>query len=168
MKNMGLIAVGIVRNDLKEPSLRHRDGDLEHDPGNRGTDPCDMISEIIVHQRFSDALDGIEDFSHIIVMFWTDCRVMDDLLVHPAGRRDLPLRGIFSTRSPARPNPVALTTVKLMERKGNVLVVMGLDAIDGTEVIDIKPHFPWYDAPDDPIVAPWVVEPFRRWRERTI
>ena len=55
------------------------------------------------------------------------------------GREDLPLLGVFSTHSPARPNPIMATVVRLVERKGNVLKVEGLDAIDGTPVIDIKP-----------------------------
>ena len=62
--------------------------------------------------------------------------------VHPQGRDDLPLTGIFATRAPHRPNSIGMTIVKLLERDGNSLRVLGLDAIDGSPVIDIKPYLP--------------------------
>jgi len=64
------------------------------------------------------------------------------LKVHPRGRLDLPLVGLFATRSPYRPNPLGLKLVELIKRKDNVIKVRGLDAIDGTPVIDIKPYDP--------------------------
>jgi len=62
------------------------------------------------------------------------------LKVHPRGRTDLPLLGVFATRTAFRPNPIGLTLVELLEVKNNVLVVRGLDAFDGTPVLDIKPY----------------------------
>lgn len=69
--------------------------------------------------------------------------------VHPAGKEEFSPVGVFATRSPVRPNPICSTTVKLIERDGNVLKVRSLDALDGSPVIDIKFHHPSYDTPSD-------------------
>ena len=71
-------------------------------------------------------------------------------------REDLPLVGLFATRSPRRPNPIGVTTVRLLERRGNVLRVLGLDALDGTPVLDIKPYLPYGDCIQDTHVPEWV------------
>lgn len=76
--------------------------------------------------------------------------------VHPRARRELPLVGLFATRSPHRPNPIGESTVRLIERRDNILRVEGLDAIDGTPVLDIKPHFPRADNPTDVRVPEWI------------
>ncbi|OGP34070.1 MAG: tRNA (N6-threonylcarbamoyladenosine(37)-N6)-methyltransferase TrmO [Deltaproteobacteria bacterium GWC2_65_14] len=81
----------------------------------------------------------------IIVLCWMHEADRGRLKVHPRGQEGRPERGIFSTRSPHRPNPVSLHTVELLEIRGNVLRVRGMDAIDGTPVIDIKPHSPGLD-----------------------
>lgn len=101
-----------------------------------------LISKIIVKRGLTKALEGIEDFSHIFVVFYMH-QVSEKekaLRVHPRGRTDLPLMGIFATRSAFRPNPVGLTVVELLKREENVLVVRGLDAFDGTPVLDLKPY----------------------------
>jgi tRNA-Thr(GGU) m(6)t(6)A37 methyltransferase TsaA len=149
-----LIEIGRVRNEFKEPSLRHRNGDLEM--GERGIEPRKMVSELIIDPVFEEAMEGVEGFSHLTVVFWTGLRKTTELQVHPAGQMDIPLKGIFSTRSPARPNPLAITTVELLERKGNRLVVRGLDAIDGSMIVDIKPHLPGYDAPQRAELPDWM------------
>jgi len=104
------------------------------------------LSQIIVHDEFAEALDGVSEFSHVFVLFWLH-EISDEqrktLKVHPRGRRDLPLLGIFATRSMFRPNPVGLTLVELVKVEGNVLTVRGLDAFDGTRVLDIKPFDSW-------------------------
>ena len=126
------------------------------------------VSEIVVDEEYEDCLDGIEDFSHVVVCFLTD--IPEDARqlkkVHPGGSEELPLKGIFACRSPVRPNPLGLSTVKLLERKGNVLVLQGFDAIDGTAVIDIKPHIPAYDAPPDAKMAQWVHDFEHLWVKR--
>ena len=76
---------------------------------------------------------------------WMDRADRGRLKVHPRGREELPERGVFSTRSPHRPNPVSLHTVTLLSIEGNVLRVRGMDAIDGTPVVDIKKHSPELD-----------------------
>ena len=72
------------------------------------------------------------------------------------GREDIPLTGIFSTCSPARPNPVLMTVVELRQRRGNVLTVAGLDAINGSPVIDIKPYVAEFYPREGVVVAEWM------------
>jgi tRNA-Thr(GGU) m(6)t(6)A37 methyltransferase TsaA len=144
LPEMTLKAIGIVRNEIKQP-IRH---------GWR-----EIVSEIVVNSNLTEALDGLDDFSHIIVFYWMHRLPAGkrlSLKVHPMGKSELPLVGRFATRSPSRPNPVGQATVRLLERRGNVLKVKGLDAIDGTPVIDIKPYLPGYDSATDAKVPPWM------------
>ncbi len=102
----------------------------------------EIESRIVIDHEWVEGLEGIQEFSHIIVVFWLD-RPRDKeapLKVHPEAREDMPLVGVFATRSPARVNPIGLTTVELLGRKENVLYVRGLDAFNGTPVLDIKPY----------------------------
>jgi tRNA-Thr(GGU) m(6)t(6)A37 methyltransferase TsaA len=152
--------VAIVKSDRKEPSLVCHDKDLNQDQQtSTGRRWRRDVSEIVVEERYKECLDGIEDFSHIMVIYWSHKAgegARNIKKVHPAGKKDYPLKGVFCTRSPIRPNPVCVTTVELIERKGEVLVVRGLDAIDGSPVIDIKPHLPTYDAPSHVKLSDWM------------
>ncbi|MBU2608936.1 MAG: tRNA (N6-threonylcarbamoyladenosine(37)-N6)-methyltransferase TrmO [Chloroflexi bacterium] len=142
--DMTLKAIGFVRNEIKRPM---REGWEK------------VVSEIVVENNLTDALDDLEEFSHITVIFWmhlVDTSVQLPHKVHPMGRGELPLVGLFATRSPHRPNPLGETTVRLLKRRANVLTVEGLDAVDGTPVIDIKPYLQRYDSTTNPRVAPWV------------
>ena len=110
---MNLRAIGIVRNEFKQPVRQ----DWEK-----------VISDIVVDSSLTEALDGLEDFSHIIVLYWMHRRATSGqppTKVHPRGRQELPLVGLFATRSPDRPNPVGLATVRLLQRQGNILKVEG-------------------------------------------
>ena len=115
------------------------------------------ISKIIIHAEFAEALDGIKEFSHLFVLFWLNqvSRENKRLKVHPRGRKDLPLLGVFATRTMLRPNPIGLTLVELVKIEGNVLTVRGLDALDGTPVLDIKPFDPWDTAKDAKVPRWW-------------
>jgi len=99
-----------------------------------------LIAKIVVEEDLAPALDGIEEWSHIYVIFWLD-RVVhameSELYHHNRGA------GIFAARSPIHPNPIGLTLVELFKRDGNVLWVRGIDALDGTPVVDIKPYPEW-------------------------
>jgi tRNA-Thr(GGU) m(6)t(6)A37 methyltransferase TsaA len=124
MKEINIKPLGVVKNSVKEP----RFGSF-----------ADIVSEIIVDEKFTDALNGIEDYSHVIIVYWMD-KVKDYVITHrPQGNPDVPVVGIFACRCPQRPNPIAITTVRLMGRKGNKIKVKGLDILDGTPIIDIKP-----------------------------
>ncbi|RKY61370.1 MAG: tRNA (N6-threonylcarbamoyladenosine(37)-N6)-methyltransferase TrmO [Candidatus Latescibacterota bacterium] len=99
-------------------------------------------AEVVIYEEFSEALDGIDGCGHIWVLFWMHRLGEGDrrtLKVHPMGDRNRPKQGVFSLRSPVRPNPIGLTRVRLLRRDGNVLVVQGLDALEGSPVLDIKP-----------------------------
>ncbi len=143
LPTMSLKAIGTVRNDIKQP-IRH---------GWR-----EIVSEIVIDSSLTEALDGLDEFSHLIVLYWLHQLPAKklSLKVHPMGKPELPLVGRFATRSPSRPNPVGQSTVKFLERRGNILKVKGLDAIDGTPVIDIKPYIPGYDSASDAKAPPWM------------
>ncbi|MDH5695228.1 MAG: tRNA (N6-threonylcarbamoyladenosine(37)-N6)-methyltransferase TrmO [Dehalococcoidia bacterium] len=143
LPDMTLKAIGIVRNKIKQP-LRH---------GWR-----EIVSDIVIDASLTEALDSLDEFSHIIVLYWLHQLPAKklSLKVHPMGKPELPLVGRFATRSPSRPNQLGQATVRLLERQGNVLKVKGLDAIDGTPVVDIKPYLPGYDSAIDAKVPPWM------------
>ncbi len=119
----------------------------------------DVTSRIVIDEAWSEHLEGLEDFSHILVLFWMHRSPLSSRppsRIHPRGRADLPLVGLFSTRAPHRPNSIGASVVRLIERHDNVLTVAGLDAFDGTPVIDIKPFMPATDNPSDIRTPDWV------------
>jgi len=106
-------------------------------------------AEIYVYERFAEALDGVDRCAYLWILFWMHMLGEEDratLRVHPRGDTSRPKQGVFSLRSPVRPNPIGLTRVKLLERRGNILLVQGLDAIEGSPVLDIKPWVEDIDA----------------------
>ena len=143
---INLTPIGFVKNAVIEPKKE---------------DWQTITSEIIVNQDLNEALSGIGEFSHIIVIYWmhkTPASERSIMKVHPKRNPNLPLVGVFATRSPARPNPIGIATVKLLECRGNILKVIGLDAIDGTPVLDIKPHIPGADSPTAAKTPGWVTK----------
>ncbi len=105
-----------------------------------------LISMIVVKSELEEALDGLEEFSHLFVISWLNKmqgRATWYLKTHPWGRQELPLIGVFATRTPRRPNPIGLTPVKLVKREGNILWVKGLDAFHDTPILDGKPFDHW-------------------------
>ncbi len=117
-----------------------------------------VISEIAIEPALAEGLEGLENYSHVIVIFWahkaTDKSKMA-LRVRYRGDPSLPEVGIFASRSLFRPNPLGIKVARLLERNGNVLRLEGLDALDGTPVLDIKPFIPRNDAPADAAVPDW-------------
>jgi tRNA (adenine37-N6)-methyltransferase len=116
------------------------------------------ISKIILNTGLVEALDGIEGFSHVFVLFWLN-EVNGQhraLKFHPRGRVDMPLLGVFALRTNQRPNPIGLTLVELLKVEDNVLTVRGLDAYDGTPVLDIKPFDSWDNAEDHRVPDWWI------------
>ena len=101
------------------------------------------ISQIEVFKEFEEGLRDIEGFSHIIVIYWFHKSQGYHLLVKTPW--DDSLHGLFTTRSPHRPCPLGLTVAELVVREKNILKVKGLDAIDGTPLLDIKPCIPSTD-----------------------
>jgi tRNA-Thr(GGU) m(6)t(6)A37 methyltransferase TsaA len=104
-------------------------------------------ARIVLDPSLTDGLLGLQPGSDIVVLYYFHCSVGYELQVHPRGDLSRPLRGVFAVRSPRRPNPIALTTARVRRIEGNVLEVVGLDAVDGSPVLDIKPHAPFFDTP---------------------
>lgn len=100
----------------------------------------EQTSQIIIYPEYAQGLEGLSPGRQIFVICWFDRSDRNVIKVHPRGNPATPLTGVFNTRSPARPNPVSLTLVIIEMIKDNVLTVCGLDALDGTPVIDIKPY----------------------------
>ncbi len=111
---------------------------------------ADIISKIELEKKFAPYTRGLEEYSHILVIFWMDRPVKKRLvpLVYPMGDRTRPRVGLFASRSPHRPNPAGLKLVELLGVEDNILTVKGLDALNGSPVVDIKPYHPGYDSVD--------------------
>jgi tRNA-Thr(GGU) m(6)t(6)A37 methyltransferase TsaA len=134
--------IGVVRNGVTAP----RPDGWQH-----------VRSDIIVREELAGALDGIEGYSHIIVVFAFDKVPESELKerVRPRGDARIPEQGVLATRSQLRPSPLGVSVVRLLRRRGNILRVEGLDAIDSTPVLDIKPYYPNYDAVATAEVPDW-------------
>jgi tRNA-Thr(GGU) m(6)t(6)A37 methyltransferase TsaA len=110
-------------------------------------------SEVVIDEKFADGLMGLEENELITIVFYFDKVYGYNLRLHPRGDMSRPVTGVFNTRSQFRPNPIGVTAVRLKSVEDNRLVVEGLDAIDGTPVLDIKPHVLTFDEgirTDDP------------------
>ena len=119
---------------------------------------AEVVSDLVVEQRFAGGLKGIDEFSHVLVVFLMHQAWFDpaDLVSRPEGREDLPEIGIFAQRARHRPNPIGTSAVRIEAVQSNVITVRGLDAIDGTPLLDIKPYFPQFDRIEQPVVPAWV------------
>jgi tRNA-Thr(GGU) m(6)t(6)A37 methyltransferase TsaA len=135
--------IGVVRSPITRP--------LEQGWG-------EVVSTIRVAEWVCRGLRGVESFSHLAVLFVMHrARFSDrDLVRRPRRRRDMPSLGIFAQRASCRPNLLGLTVVRLLERRGPLLEVRGLDALDGSPVLDLKPHVRAFDSPGRPQEPEWV------------
>lgn len=127
---MKLKPIGIINSPYKNRDDAPRQGRQS-----------DKISEIIVFNEYLEGLDGVENHKYFFILYGLHKSEKYKLKVIPAGGKEK--RGLFSTRAPVRPNPIALCLVELMELKENVLKVKWLDAIDESPLLDIKPF--WQD-----------------------
>jgi len=149
--------VGIVRTSASDDDVRERSQELE--------------ATIEIFPEFEDALDGLDGFSHIFVLCHLDrlrpeqigvLKVRPRRLVKKGFKlEELPLVGVFALDSPSRPNPIALSLVRLLNRRGRKLTVSGLDCFNGTPVLDIKAYRGDYRA-DQYDLAEW----YSRLREK--
>ncbi|MEM2896247.1 MAG: tRNA (N6-threonylcarbamoyladenosine(37)-N6)-methyltransferase TrmO [Candidatus Bathyarchaeia archaeon] len=143
-KRIWINSIGVVKNGIKD--LKSRDWE-------------NVVSKVIVYPKYEPALEGIEESSHVHILYYLHKLPKNErnlLKVHPMRRRDMPLVGVFAVRSACRPNPIGLSLVELILRKNNVLVVKGLDAIDGSPIIDIKPFNPKMDCVKKFKVPKWL------------
>ena len=107
----------------------------------------DAVCTVVVDPRWVAGLQGLETVSHVVVLYWMD-RARRDLVLQ-APRHYAELRGTFALRSPARPNPIAASVARLVRIEGNTLSVIGLDCLDNTPLLDIKPYFASTDSVPD-------------------
>lgn len=126
-EDAGLRFVGVIRTPFETRAMCPRQGDAEAGP----------VCRIEVNPEWAEALDGIERFEVIEVLYWLDRSRSD--LVRQSPKSDGRTIGTFALRSPVRPNPIGLSRVRLLARRGHVLEVRGLDCLDGTPLIDLKP-----------------------------
>jgi tRNA-Thr(GGU) m(6)t(6)A37 methyltransferase TsaA len=118
------------------------------------------LSRIRIYDDFREGLEGLETFSHLIILYWFHTRDNEAdrgvRRVTPRRHSGAPEVGVFSSRSPSRPNPIGLCVVELVKREGPILLVKDLDAFEGSPIIDIKPYLPRADAVPEATVPAWV------------
>jgi len=142
LSHLSMEPIGYVVNNVSEPMDKGW-GEVE--------------SKIILKEELTVALKGLGSFSHILVVFWMHQTKPPAVFQrHPQDRDDMPELGLFAQRSKHRPNPIGITTVSLIRLDGNNVIVRGLDAINGTPILDIKPYYPHYDRPSKVHVPEWV------------
>lgn len=129
-----VVPVGFVRSAVTDPALAPKQGR-----------PAGAEAVIEILPEYEGALEGVTEGDELLVLCWLDRARRDVLRVHPRGDAAKPERGVFSTRSPVRPNPIAVSVARLLARRGRFLQVRGIDAVDGTPVLDLKPHRPALD-----------------------
>jgi tRNA (adenine37-N6)-methyltransferase len=140
-----LMPIGVVRNRIRAPRPD-------------GWDSTESRIEL-VDSLAPAVLGGLDGFSHIFVLFWMDQAAGGEprpLTLQVGG--DPAARGILATRSQLRPNPLGCSVVRLLDIKGASLGVRGLDAIDRTPVLDIKPYIPHFDSVADARVPAWIYD----------
>lgn len=111
----------------------------------------DAVCTVEVGPRWQAALKDVETCSHLVLLYWMDKAPREIVLQVPSHYGVQ--RGTFALRSPARPNPIAMSVVKLLKVEGNTLSVIGLDCLDGTPLLDIKPYFASTDSVPDAVVG---------------
>lgn len=124
--------IGIIHSPFK------RNEDIRTLGFSSATGFDDVEGEIEIFKKYEEGLKDIEGFSHLIVIYLFHKIESHSLHVKPF--LDSNLRGVFSTRHPKRPNRIGFTIVKLLERKKNILKVKGIDMLEGSPVLDIKPY----------------------------
>ncbi len=141
--------IGVVRNGIAE----------------KDTIWEEVESEIVLDDEYAESLTGLDEFSHVIVTWWLhESRGYQRGVFRPRGWDEFPEVGTFATRSPRRPNPIGITVVKLLGIDGPRVRVLGLDAIDGTPVLDVKPYIHYGDRVEDTRVPEWI----RRFNEEKL
>ncbi len=173
---MELHPIGFVESEIKQPLLLAGQSGIELQERMSKIREYhqkveNLICKLVIFPQWEELLDGIENFSHILVLYWPhliDPERRKLKKVHPMGRKDLPIQGIFATCSPARPNPVLVSAVPLLGRDKNILKVKGLEAVDETPIIDIKPYVKPYYGADNSTIPPWMKQLQRELKIDTV
>jgi tRNA-Thr(GGU) m(6)t(6)A37 methyltransferase TsaA len=114
---------------------------------------------LVLNERFAPGLVSLDDFSHVMVFYWCDRNDTPDKRAFLQGYRQgkaNPLTGVFATRSPARPNPIAITTCQIISIRENVVEIKWIDAFDGSPIVDLKPYIPRNDSFPTAKIPVWV------------
>ncbi len=133
MERVVYCSIGEVKNEFQKPDDPKRVRNSE--------------SILVLDEKFIPALAGLERFRYLIVVYHLDKAPGYIEMVHPMGDKSLPKRGVLATRSPCRPNPIGITVAEILEVKDNRIKVTGLDALDGSPILDIKPYEEHFDTP---------------------
>lgn len=124
---MELVPIGVVHSPYRDKSEAPFQGRFSEE-----------TAELEIYPEYAEGLKDIDKAEYLIVLYWCHQAQRDTLKTRtPFGPE---LRGVFACRSPARPNPIAFCAVKLLKREGNRLLVQGIDAVDGSPLLDIKPY----------------------------
>jgi tRNA (adenine37-N6)-methyltransferase len=126
-QTMTVEPIGVIRSPIRTAEEAPRQG---REAGIEGV--------LEVEERYREACLGLKPGQTVVILYWMHLGERDRLQVHPRGDRSRSLRGVFSTRSPHRPNPIALENVEILSIEGTNIRVRGLDAFDGTPLLDIK------------------------------
>lgn len=129
-KKIECVPIGIVHSPFASPEDAPHQGAFTDKP-----------SRITIYEKYRDGLSGLAVGDRVFIMCWFDRADRDILKVKPHGHGDGRMRGVFSTRAPVRPNPISLTLVTITSIDDLVLTVKGLEALDNTPVLDIKPYY---------------------------
>lgn len=117
----------------------------------------DIKTRLVINDEYGPALLGLGDYSHLVVVYWMHEVKTCDLRHVPQDKvGEVPEVGIFACRCPQRPNPIGISTAKIVGIKDNAVTVLGLDVIGGTPILDIKPYTLQYDSAPDAKVPDWV------------
>ena len=146
LPDLVLRPIGVVRNSVKRPWPNSWEA---------------IVSRIILRPELAEDAIGLGGFSHLLVLFWLHLVPARDestrRLLPLAGDAGISGQGVLATRSQQRPNPIGTTVAYQLSSKGNILRVRGLDAIDGTPVLDVKPYIPHYDSVANARLPRWAV-----------
>ena len=127
--------IGMICSPFKNPR------DMPIQP----TGAKDTRGQVVLDEAYVPGLSDLNGFSHIFLIYCFHLSKGYELRVRPF--MDKEMRGLFSTRAPRRPNPIGLSVVRLLGVEGNILEIQGVDVVDGTPLLDIKPYVPLFDAP---------------------
>jgi len=104
-------------------------------------------STLILDEKYVGALDDLDRYRYLLVIYHIHRSPGYRERVHPMGDQSVPERGVLATRSPCRPNPIGITVAEILTIEGNKIRVTGLDALNGTPILDIKPYEEHFDSP---------------------
>jgi tRNA-Thr(GGU) m(6)t(6)A37 methyltransferase TsaA len=166
MKRRSVVLAGVLAGALACPQSTKTDGARDQHLATLAMQPIGYVSKadgrttIVLEEKYQPGLLGLNGFSHVYVLWWFSRNDTPQdravLQVHPRRDPENPLTGVFATRSPRRPNLIALTLCKIVSVKENVIEVETIDALPDIPVLDLKPLIPGYDSAQDARMPDWV------------